>query len=623
MFFPLFAAGVFLDPVYSESEDVLNTDKRIEEYYQRGNIYYEQGKYKESQEEFNKALQLLDKSKNENSGVLTTEKNDVTENIEIPVNREAGQGEITNKELVDILKTDEQRVNLDYKDVPLFVVLKSLDSTYKLNIVPPQNITGKVTISLMNVTVDEALEAVLTSTGYAYYKKGNLIYIYPVVGLEDASLVTIVLPIKYLTAAQAQDLLLKSLSPKGDIRINETNNSIVVRDYSPIIEKIKMLLDNIDTPPAQVLIEVKIIDVKYEDFKNLGMSLKDVTYSAPGGLFKHADSPYETGEHGGGSDQVAGTINPGGISSGEISITTFTMKNWSADIMLNALIENKQTRILATPSITTLNGKEARIVLGNKIPYAEKTQTTTGTTETVKFVDVGTLLRVTPQISPDGYITMFVHPEVSDTTDEYNDYTGISTTEVDVVVRVRDGETIVIAGLMKNRDVKDKKRIPVLGYLPIISLLFSSSDDEMEQREIAVFITPYIIKETNRKVKFSQEDTSYINTLGIGERMMADNLFEKARNLEMDSGIESRRKDEKTRMAEALDLYKTIASQFPKSNKADEALFRAGKIYYWFYRDRSNAKEMFKTLMENYPKSVYCKKSTYIVKSIEKNCKNK
>jgi len=100
---------------------------------------------------------------------------------------------------------------------------------------------------------------------------------------------------------------------------------------------------------------------------------------------------------------------------------------------------------------------------------------------------------------------------------------------------------------------------------------------------------------------------------------LVNTLFQKARRLELNQGIESRRKDEASRMAEALDLYRTIATQFPESDRADEALFKAGKIYYWFYRDRPAAKEMFKSLMENYPQSPYFANSRYIVRGIEKS----
>ena len=114
------------------------------------------------------------------------------------------------------------------------------------------------------------------------------------------------------------------------------------------------------------------------------------------------------------------------------------------------------------------------------------------------------------------------------------------------------------------------------------------------------------------------EDPYYVNITGVGDRVVANTMFTKARHLEKNSDLESRKKDKNTRMAEALELYKTIAFQFPRSDKADRALYRAGKIYYWFYRDEEKAKDMFETLVKKFPDSRYYKDSLSIVKDLER-----
>lgn len=569
-------------------------------HYQQGNIYYQQGKYKEAQEEFQKALDLW--------------------------KQEEGSGaEQLPKGIDEVLKSDEPKVSLEYKEVALATVLQSLASSYNLNIIYSPDIKGNVSVSLKNVMVEEALEAILVSCGYSYYMKGNLMYIYPSVGLEDASLVTISLALNYLTGGEAQNLISKSLSPRGDVRVNEVNNSLIVRDYAPILDKIKSLLQEIDTPPLQVLIEAKIVDITSKEFQNLGVTY-GATYTAPGGLFKHSDSAYESSDIVRATeDQVKGTVTTAGpitdIGSGQFKLDTFIMKNWNVTATIDALIRDQKARLLASPSIATLNGKEARIVIGEKYPIKEKTQTTTGTTETTRFVDVGIALRVTPQISPDGYITLNVHPEVSEYYTAVTDVgPRITTTEADAIVRVRDGETIVIGGLIKNKDERIRDRIPVFGYLPIVGFLFGNKGVRSTQTELAVFITPRIIKETqdNKKSKFPHKGEVYVNITGVGERALVNTLFEKAILLELNQGIESRRKDESTRMAEALELYRNIASQFPGNDRADEALYRAGKIYFWYYRDRWLAKQMFQALVENYPRSKHYANSVYILKGLRK-----
>jgi type IV pilus assembly protein PilQ len=518
-----------------------------------------------------------------------------------------------------VLNTGEdKRLSLDYKDADLPSVLKSLAYTYNLNLVSTKDIKGTITLTLNNVTIDEALEAILTVSGYSYHRKGDLIYIYPAAGTEDVGLITTSFTLKYLTADEASALLSKSLSPRGDIRVNAVNNSIVVRDYPPVLEKVKSLLDEIDTAPLQVLIEAKIVDIDSKDLQNLGTQFS-ATYTAPTGLFDNHGPAYR------GPDQVGGSTNLSGpsstLSGGQFKLTSFVLKNWNITAQIDALVQDQKANLLASPSIATINGKEARIVIGEKVPYKEQTQTTTGTTQTTKFIDVGTTLRVTPQISSDGYITMVVHPEVSSVkslTLDAGPY--ITTREADAVVRVKDGETLVIGGLTSNSRLHTRSRVPVLGYIPIVGFLFGNKSVDSDQTELAVFITPHIIKSSDdkKKIRSIDKDEVYVNVIGTGERGLVDYLYEEARNLEADEGLESRRKDERTRIANALELYRQIASQFPGNEKAPECLFKAGIIYYSYFRDFAGAKKSFIQLVEDYPDSRFVPKSKYLLRAIQR-----
>lgn len=586
-------------PVFSADQKSQDNNEAVSRHYQLGNLYFQQGKYKEAQEEFKRALNI---SKKEAKAPPA----DIAED---------------SKEIVELLKKEEPSIGIEYKDVALAAVLQSFAFSYNLNIVYSPDIKGKVSVSLKDVTVQEALEAILASCGYSHYMKGNLIYIYPSVALEDASLITISIPLNYLSAGEAENMVSKSLSPRGDVRVNEINNSLIARDYAPVLDKIKSLIQEIDTPPLQVLIEAKLVDITSKDLQNLGVTYA-ATYTAPGGLFKHGDSAYDTPGAVHSADQVKGTIASAGpsssLSGGQFKLDTFIIKNWSVTATIDALIQDQKAHLLASPSIATLNGKEAKIVIGEKVPYKEKTQTTTGTTETTKFIDVGTTLRVTPQISPDGYITMTVHPEVSSVSALLDAGPRITTREADVVIRVKDGETIVIGGLIKNENNRVRSRIPFFGYLPVLGILFGNKSVDATQTELAVFITPHLITNTEeaRKQKLPQREEVYVNITGVGERALVNTLFEKAHILELNQGIESRRKDESTRMSEALDLYRNIASQFPENDKADEALYKAGKIYFWYFRNRSSAKQMFQALVNNYPRSKYYANSAYILKGL-------
>jgi type IV pilus assembly protein PilQ len=494
-------------------------------------------------------------------------------------------------------------ISLDYKDADVNAVLRSLAWSYGLNLVASTDVKGKVTINLRNVTLNDALDAILTSNGYVHVRRGSIIYISSGAA-EGMDLSSEPVFLKYLKAAEAQNLLRKVISSKGDIKVDEVSNMLIITDYAANIEKVKKLIEGIDKPPQQVLIEVKILDITSKDLHNIG-----VTYSADykpagdvKGLFQR-NTRYQ--------EELKGTVGMAGpssaLSGGQFQVNTLNFKGLSITATIDALVQDQKANLLASPSIAVLNNREARIVIGEKVPYKERTQTTTGTTETTKFIDVGTTLRVTPSINADGYITMMVHPEVSSVTAILDAGPRITTRECDTTVRVMEGETIVLGGLIKQQDDRTRSKIPLLGDLPIIGLLFSDRSKEQTQTELAVFITPKILRSREEAKLYGAkaEEEIYVNIGPTGELSIAYQLFEKADHLDRGVGLESRRKDMKYRKTQALSIFENIASQFPNSPKAPEALWRAGQICYKYERNALKTRDILEKLISDYPESRY------------------
>lgn len=514
----------------------------------------------------------------------------------------------------------EEMIALDYKDAEISTVLKSLAAAYNLNLVATKDIKGKVTISLKDVTLHEALRAILVVNGYSYSQTGNIIYISPGPGPEGLDLNSEFINLKYANAAESEKLLQKAISAKGDIRVDAATNSLIITDYPTSMDKVKKLIREIDVPPIQVLIEAKIVDITNKDLQNLG-----VKYTANyehDGLFTTNKKKADSGE------TVDTGVNLSGpstsLSAGQF---TFDMHLEHADFTatLDALIQDEKAHLLASPSIATLNNKEARIIIGEKVPFKEKTQTTTGTTETTKFVDVGTTLRVTPQVNADGYITMIVHPEVSSVKTLLDAGPQITTREADATIRVKEGQTIVIGGLIKNEETRVRNRVPILGYVPILGFFFSNRAHDITQVELAVFITPHIIRDQagQKLAADAARDEVFVNIEKTAELTIVARLFEKARNLETNNGIESRRKDSDFRLRQAASIYDNIASQFPRSNKADAALYRLGWIYLFDFNDYPKAREYFKQVVTNYPQSEYYGRANRHLRFLNKALKPK
>jgi len=219
-----------------------------------------------------------------------------------------------------------QKVTLDYKDTDLATILRSLSYTYNLNLVTSTEVKGKITVSLHDVTLAEALDVVLGTNGYNYTRKGNIIYITPGAS-EGAQLVSEPITLNYLKAGDAQNLLRKALSPKGDIKVDEVFNILVVTDYPANIEKLKFLLASVDHPPQQVLIEAKIVDITSKDLQNLGVTW-EIDYSPSHGLWgRQTDYP----------EQIAGTGNFAGpsqsLTAGQFKLDAFILKGLSVTSM--------------------------------------------------------------------------------------------------------------------------------------------------------------------------------------------------------------------------------------------------------------------------------------------------
>jgi type IV pilus secretin PilQ/predicted competence protein len=501
----------------------------------------------------------------------------------------------------------QQTITVEYKDADLVNVLRSLALTYRLNLITGPDIKGKVTINLQEITVEKALEAILKANGLNYSKTDGVIYI----SSGDASLVDVfteVIQLKYMTATQAQNITREVLSSKGDMKINETANNIILTDYRENIEKIKNLLRQTDTAPKQVLIEAKILDITSSDLRSLGVTWNADYTPSKGGLFSR-DTKFP--------EELSGTLNMAGtstsLSGGQFVLNTLTLKGLTIGATIDALVRDGKAHLLASPSIAVINGQEARIVIGERFPYKERTQTTSGTTETTKFVDIGTSLKVNPQINDDGYITLSLHPEVSSLLSALDAGPRITTREADTTVRVKEGETLVIGGLIRQSDNRSEDKIPFLGNIPVLGHLFSRKEQDVQQTELAVFITPRILysKEEQKARGLKLQDTENAYTLldKTANLNIVEKIYSKAVALDEGTGIESVRKNVQFRKAEALSQYQLIYKQFPESERAPEAKYRMGLIQWQSLQDFKNAKNTFSTLIADYPRSVWAEEA--------------
>jgi MSHA type pilus biogenesis protein MshL len=297
-----------------------------------------------------------------------------------------------------------------------------------------------------------------------------------------------------ISYAKADDLA-KTIGPMltkdvGSIEFDARSNTLVVMDIPPKVAEIGTMITALDKKDKEVFIEAKIFQITLGDEYQMGINWEKLTLRTNNGT-------------GTGVSINSNFPIPGGLTSGVGGASIGTLGSGSFNDVLQALDTFGKSRILSSPRLAVINNQEASILIGTTTPYTTSTTTSTTTepvtAESVSFIDTGVKLHVTPTIHDDGFITMKIKPEISnEEAKPYTDSNGntipiVDTSEVQTTVRVKDGVTIIIGGLMKDELIHNKSKIPVLGDLPFFGKAFGNEDRNMQKTEIVIFLTPHII----------------------------------------------------------------------------------------------------------------------------------
>lgn len=458
-------------------------------------------------------------------------------------------------------------ISIDLRKIDVVDVLKFLATKADLNIVTSQNVNAKVTLFLKNVTIGNALDIILISSGLAVREKDGVLYVMTeeeylalygesyrdqrhikmvqikyidpnhvtealggvksaigkviidkptgtVVLIDTEDKITImekiieqldiptiqrILPTqtevyelnynKVTTVeAQIRQLLTDGV---GKLQSDEKTNRLVITDFPHVMRNIETIIRAFDRKTREVFIETKLIQVRLSDHYVMGIDWQQVVNEGP------ERNKFRVNNNG--NFGVSGLTEPDDNFFQSV-VGDIGREDLQATIeMLHAFGD---TKTLAAPQITVENGQEASINVGSKEAYVTSTisqaDSTTTTSESVTFVDVGVLLKVTPQINQEGFISMKVSPEVSAVretivTGNANEIPIINTTNASTQVTVKDGHTVLIGGLMKEDITKNIDKLPVLGDLPFVGALFRNTDDEKIKTELVIFLTPHIV----------------------------------------------------------------------------------------------------------------------------------
>jgi len=401
---------------------------------------------------------------------------------------------------------------LEIKDAEVRDILRMLAEQFDLNIVVSDKVAGRISVKFSNIAVPEAIDAIVTASGYAYTKKGSVIKVTTIGEIEREAPFTRVFVLNNAIAEDMKVSLEKVLTAVGSIEVDKRSNALIVTDVSNIIETVAKLIGELDKETPQVLIEAKIVETSVDNETQLG--IKWNMKAAISGASRPTTLPFSN-DHGGklypknstGETITAGTSDEGtfpsssGFPYADADNFVFGTLNFNEfQAVFQAIQQDVDSKILSHPRIVTLNNEEAKILVGTKVPipiYTFNSETGTYEISGYEEEDVGISLVVTPHVSPNNRIRMTLHPIVSDFSGVYvgpnNERPYIDTREAVTQVQLADGETVVIGGLIKQREVDTIDKVPLLGDIPLLGLIFRHKRKELQTTDLLIFVTASIV----------------------------------------------------------------------------------------------------------------------------------
>jgi type IV pilus assembly protein PilQ len=383
------------------------------------------------------------------------------------------------------LKGEQGLVTLIATDADLKSVLRMIADHHGMNLVLAPDVQGPVTVSIRGARLEEVLDAILGVAGFSWHRVDNLLYVTAAnaVGMDPRvqGRSVRVYQLDYVAAADIQQVATGLLSPVGNAFISEsdpademkTRETLVVEDTPSAQRRIAEYIAQVDVAPMQVLIEAHVLQIALDEEEKHGVDLEALLRTD-------------------GSAVTLDGFNFTDLSGPE---SDFAIRIDGTD--LNGVIELirrcTNSRTLASPKVSVVNRQEAKIQIGQRLPYSVATTTQTTTVQSVEFLDVGIVLTVRPVITDDGNVLMYVLPKVSGGKITQNGFPEEETTEVQTTILIPDGGGIVIGGLIREDSVQSRAVVPYFHKVPVVGNLFKRRSDEARRNELIVALVAHVI----------------------------------------------------------------------------------------------------------------------------------
>ncbi|HEY8123087.1 MAG TPA: type IV pilus secretin PilQ [Myxococcota bacterium] len=414
-----------------------------------------------------------------------------------------------------------RRISLDFKDVEVDDVLRLIAEVSELNVIAGDEVSGNVTIRLVDVPWDQALDVILLTKGLGFVRVGNVLRIAPtdVLKTEEAArleerrakekledLVVKLQPVNYANVAEVAKLVKKLLSARGTVDVDQRTNTVILKDIAAVIDEATALIKAIDTQTPQVMVEAKIVEANLDFLREVGsrwgagvQPLTDAwdPDSAPltssGPTQALGSDAFRLRPSGAGSNGFAVSNPITELATGAINLGAFILdERFDVDLTLAGAESHGEGKVISSPRVVTLDNRKASIEQGVSIPF----QTFEDGDAKLEFIDAVLSLDVTPHITADRSIIMKIEVKRNAPDDSVPTPTGspaIAKNEATTETLVADGQTLVIGGIYVVQTADRESRVPYFHRVPVIGNAFKNKEVRDIRKELLVFVTPRIV----------------------------------------------------------------------------------------------------------------------------------